>query len=389
MKSNRPITILFDANPMAIAGKSGVGYFTTRLVAALAAEYPDDLRLIGHYYDFLGRKKNVDLVQAPNISYRRTVLLPGKIFNGLRRYMGIQVPLELLGRTRADVLLFPNFAISPSLFRARRAVVIHDLYFTKQPEHINANNLDFLQKFVPPSVQKSDLVITISAFTKEAIVSTYHIPADKILTISIPAPAAVPVSDTQLKAILGGLKITKNYILFVGNIEPRKNLVALVTAYMQLPERLRKQYSLVLAGGKGWNDAEIVRAIKTAQDQGHDILTTGYVTDEQKAALYQNAAMLVLPSHYEGFGMQILEAMNYGVPAAVSNIPVFHEVAGDAALYFDQNNPKAIAETIEVVLTDTKLRDELKKKAAKNLQHYNWNTVAQNVFAKLKEIANG
>lgn len=389
MKTIKPLTILFDANPLAASGKSGVGYYTSRLIAALAAEYPNEIVLIGHYYDFLGRKKDLDLPQAANITYCTTRVLPGKFFNGLRRYLRVQVPLEILARCRADVLLFPNFSIGPSLFSKPRVVTIHDLYFTVHPEHINANNIDFLQKFVPRAVAQAELILAVSENTKQTIVATYHEPVEKILVTPIPPPLPVIVAEDVLQQTLHGLGIKKNYLLFVGNLEPRKNLIALIAAYQQLPADLRNNYSLVLAGGKGWNDGGITAAITQAQQAGDDIITPGYVSDAQKFALYQAATIMALPSHDEGFGMQILEAMSYGVPAAVSDIAVFHEVAQGAAAYFDQTNPAAIAACLEQLLATPSLRTELAQKGRHVLTHYKWSTVARDVFTKIREITRG
>lgn len=385
--TKRPLTVLFDANPLAAHTKSGVGYYTSQLIAALAAIYPDNLRLIGHYYNFLGRKHDLDLPRAPNIHYCETRLLPGKIFNGLRRFLGVEIPIEILARRRGNVLFFPNFALSPSLFRRPRVAVIHDLYFTVAPEHINPNNLDFLQKFVPKAAEHATRIFTVSAFTKRAVRDTYHIAAEKILVTPIPPELPLPLSPSAVAEMLGDIGIHGKYLLFVGNIEPRKNLPNLIRAYGLLPERWRDTYSLVLAGGKGWQDAAILQAIESARQNGAAIITPGYVSDTQKSALYRGASALVLPSQYEGFGMQLLEAMSYDCPVAASDIPVFHEVGGDAILYFDYTDPKDIAMHLEQVTTDSALQARLVAAGKRQVKKYDWQTVAKDVYEVFKELA--
>lgn len=385
MKNKNQLTILFDANPL-VGNKTGVGYYTYELIEALAAQYPDDIRLIGHYFDFLGRKKGARLVRANNVSYRTTKLLPGKLFNGLRRLCRIEIPLELLARRKADVLLFPNFVLSPSLFRKPRVVTIHDLYFTEHPEHINKNNIDFLRKFVPKSIAESDLIITVSNFTKQAVIDKFGAPVSKVLAVSIPAPQPMHLTAKDKQTALAEHGIRKPYLVFLGTIEPRKNLITLIDAYRRLPAKLRETYDLVLAGGKGWNDEAIIDAIQTANNDGLGIITTGYVTEMQRAVLFNRAALFVLPAYYEGFGMQILEAMSYGAPTAVSDIQVFHEVCGDASIYFDQLDSVAIATCIKKLLESPKELERLREAGYKKVAEYSWAAVAEQVYNRIKEL---
>ena len=111
----------------------------------------------------------------------------------------------------------------------------------------------------------------------------------------------------------------------------------------------------------------------------------GYISDNERASLYQHASLFVLPSIYEGFGMPLLEAMHYSVPVIASDIPVFHEVAGDAAVYVDQNSPAAISKAIEQVITDKPLQMKLKKSGHKQLEGYSWDTAADLVFAQMRD----
>lgn len=383
------MVVLFDANPLAQSGKSGVGYYTARLITALARRYPNELILIGHYYNFLGRKRPVDLPQAPNISYRVTKLLPGKAANGLRRLLGIEIPLEVLMRRKGDVLLFPNFTILPSLYGRPRMVTVHDLYFLQAPEHINSNNLDFLQKYLPRAVRNADMILAVSESTKQSILDNFSVDPKNIAITPIPPQDSLPLSTRQVTQGLQELSVPEKFILFVGNLEPRKNLVRLVQAYRQLPDKLRNTYTLVMAGGKGWNDEELLASIESARAEGCNIRTPGYVSEFQKAALYSAASIFVLPSLQEGFGMQILEAFSYGLPIAASDIPVFHEVGGGAVNYFDQNSHLAIAASITKILEDKKLQQTMRKAGKIELAKYNWDDVADTVYAAIKELVDG
>lgn len=386
MSGTKKLRILFDANPLAQSSKSGVGYYTYRLINSLAQEYPLQLELIGHYYDFLGRKGALDLPTAPNIHYRTTRLIPGKVFNLLQRRFGLTIPLELLARCRGDVLFFANFTLLPSLFRRPRVVTIHDLYFTEHPEHIQAKNLVFMNRFVPAAIRGADLILAVSEFTKQEIIKKYDIPDERIIVTHIPPQPGTKQDTKTSQALITGLGIPGKYILFVGTLEPRKNLTTLVKAYEALDPALRDKYSLVLAGGKGWNDDELQSTIAAAQAQGLAVITPGYISDEQKAALYAEASIVAVPSWYEGFGMQLLEAMAEDVPVLASNIPVFHEVADDAALYVKPDDVADVSHGLAQLLNDTTLRQQLVKAGQARLKTFDWKLIAQEVQAALAAL---
>lgn len=379
--SKPPIKVLFDANPMVAGQKSGVGYYTFQLIEALAKNYPDELELVGHYFNFLGRKKPL-LPSAPNIRYKTSTLMPGKVLSVSRR-VGLQLPFEVLIKSRGDIALFTNFVSLPLLQPIKKVVAIHDLCFEDFPEYLQPSNRNFLKRFVPGSVKNADLVITISESTKKAIQKHYHIDSGSFLITPIPPAKPMRRRVSRPK----NLNLPKKYILFMSTLEPRKNYMNLVRAYSLLPDKLKNDYGLVLAGGYGWQTVGPLFEIKQLQAAGENIIVTGYVNDEARTFVYQNASVLVMPSYYEGFGMPILEAMSYGVPTAVSDIPVFHEVAGEASAYFNQHEPADIANSISRLLTDKAARERLIKESSKRLEVFDWDKVAANVMSRFKDLA--
>lgn len=384
MHQKRIRRINFDARPLATNFPSGVGYYTNGLISALAKEYPD-ITFIGHYYNFLGKNPRPRfLVNTPNISYSESKIIPEKVANQLRR-LGIFIPFELLVKNRGDINLFPAYLSSPSLFNTPSVVAIHDLSYLNNGSMVSARNRSDLRRFVPGSIARSSLVLAISKATKKEIVKHYGIDGRKILVHSIPPPPPLPVEPNS-KSILLDLGISGDYVMFLGTIEPRKNIVGLIAAFELLDKTMRVNCALVLAGGKGWNDHSIREAIKDAKKKGTRIIETGYVTEYQKAILYKNAKCLVLASHEEGFGMPILEAATYGTPSLLSDIPVFHEVAGVGALYFDQTKPQDIAILLNRFLTNARLRQKLTKNAEDNLERYSWTLIARSIMSRIDEI---
>lgn len=371
---NKPINLLFDVSPLANSKKSGVGFYTERLLHALATKYPEDLHITGHYFNFLNKKSAV-LPEYPNVVYRKTSLFPSKVINIMRRF-NVEPPIESLVPQKHDFILYPNFAGYPSIRKTPSASVVHDLCYLDTPEYVQAANRRFLTKFVPKTIKRSVFTVAVSETTKQAIVKKYRADAKKIVVTPIPPPQ----TTFEPKAIE---TIPSKFILFLGTLEPRKNFISLVRAYMQLPQAMRKEYSLVLAGGTGWYVEEALKEIRVLQDAGENIIVTGYFSDNEKAWLFSNASLFVQPSHYEGFGMPILEAMDAKVPTVVSGIPIFHEVSGDASLFFDQNDPSAIAASMKKVLTNKSFAKDLVIKGQKQVQKLDWDTIAEQLYQRI------
>lgn len=376
----KKIKIVFDASPM-LVNRTGVGYYTERLIRELARAYPH-IQLIGFYYNFLGKRSASHFPQAPNIIYKGIHFLPSKVTYQLRRWH-IEFPVELLSGTKADFILYPNFLGYPSIFRTPAAPVIHDLTYKDLPEYVAAKNQKDLERLVPKEIKRSDFLITVSQFSKENIVATYHIDPSDIMVTTIP-PVKPVMHDVQTSTnTLKTLGINQKFILTLGTIEPRKNIIKLLSAYTQLPQSIRDEYALVVAGRIGWNcEAEVAELAKVTR-KGYKVHHLGYVSDADREVLYQSASLFVTASHYEGFGMPILEAMNYGTPCAVSDIPVFHEVGGDNAIYFNQDKPSVIAGRLESILSSQELLDEYGERAKIQAAKFSWDDVAKRIFEKI------
>lgn len=369
--------VLFDASPM-IVERTGIAFYTERLVTNLAKNYPQDMELHGFYYNFLSRRDTSHLPRLKNLDYMGASIVPSKVVYQLRRW-GIEFPFEALSLKRADFILFPNILGYPSLYRTPCAPVIHDLTYIDLPEYVSAKLRSDLVRFVPKQIERSSFIITVSEFTKQRIADYYHVDPAKIVVTPIPPEPPRSRDDTRCQTVLSELGITKPYILFVGTIEPRKNIPNLIDAFLALPEDIRSQYQLVIAGRIGWNCEREIAKFKELESMDSGVLHLGYVSDEARDILYQKAAVFSSASHYEGFGMPVLEAMNYGIPCCLSNIPIFAEVAEDAALYFDQDNPADIAAKLSKLLQSTDKHDALSKKALQHVAKYSWDKVSATV----------
>lgn len=380
MKKPEPITVLFDANSLMVQ-RTGVGYYTAGLIASLAKAEPQST-FVGYYYNFLGRKQPPSNPTAPNIHYRPIYHLPGPLVNLLRRF-NIQVPIEILTGIKADFILYPNFLSQPSLFKTPNAPVIHDLMFFDHPEWGSDKNMRDLNRFIPSTLRRSDFAIAVSQFTRDRLADAYQYPKDHVTVTFIPPVAAGLIEPDKAQAILDKHRLDKPYLLFVGTLEPRKNLINLLDAYTLLSKKLQQSHTLVLAGKTDWKFQEIKQKIEELQAQGYDIHYLGYIDNDERATLYQHARLMVLTSHYEGFGMQLLEAMQYGVPGAVSDIPVFREIGGGAGIhYFNHLQPSNIAKVISQCL-------EQAPPPAKSLRQFveskpDWPEVASDILKRIR-----
>lgn len=375
--------VLFDASPMLDVKKTGVGYYVEYLMRSLAKS--GELELHGYFFDFLSRHHKQP-PSLPNTTFHPIRFIPGKVLS-LSRRLGFQPPLRFFTHNRADVVLFTNYVSLPVSSRQVVAVVIYDLGFIDHPEFTQEKNLAFLRAFCPPSIERADIIITISEFTKGRIESLFPSTKGRVVVTPIP-PVSISQNPTTPDTLSPFGLSDRQFILYMGTIEPRKNLVTLLEGYKLLPRNLQKQYPLVLAGGKGWKDEVIRSAIAEQQKAGTPVVVTGYVSDQQKQALYQQARCCVIPSHYEGFGMPLLEAMQYQLPVAASDIDVFHEVAGDGAIYFDKDSPDSICSALKTLLLDDVVRRCVVENQPSELAKFSWEENAQRVTEAFLALSN-
>lgn len=239
----------------------------------------------------------------------------------------------------------------------KKVVTIHDVVWKKTPLTMPLLNLLSEKILMPLSLKKADKIITVSMSTANDVRAYWPIYENKIV-VNYPAFNLPKPETSNYKE---HLIIKRNYILFVGTIEPRKNLENLLKAYLQLPEDLRKVYDLVIVGGKGWGKRTELKRLHEQSPERIKFL--GYVSECELASLYKNASVFVLPSIYEGFGLPLVEAMYYGVPVITSNCSSMPEVAKDASLKVDPNNIESISNAMAEILINSKLKKDLEKKS--------------------------
>lgn len=278
-----------------------------------------------------------------------------------------------------DVFHASNWAIPPT--RAKLITTIHDLTFLKYPQAHPDYSVAVHKRHLKRASKKAQLIITDSQATKKDLIKQ-GIKPDKIRVIYL-APAAVfkPVKDAKiLKSIKAKYQLKKNYLLSVGTLEPRKNLVRLIKAYSRLPFRLKSKFNLVIVGKFGWGET-------TKPVPGVKLL--GFVPDEDLAVLYSAAKVMVYPSIYEGFGLPVLEAMACGCPVITSSISSLPELGGKAALYLNPLKTDEITQTIKTFLDLSPARRfQLVRTSLAQAKQFSWKKTAQQTLKVYQEAFN-
>lgn len=284
-----------------------------------------------------------------------------------------------------DLYFEPNFI--PINIKSRYTVVtIFDFSVILFPEWHPKGRIRYFKKNFWENLKRADRIIVISDYIKKEGVNL-GLPEEKLTTIHLGFDHEVfrtySLHDLQLVQKKYGL--SEHFLLFVGSIEPRKNLKNLLQAYISLNEEIRKDLKLVLVGFKGWENKEIK---KLMNNNKKDIYYLGYLPDKELGKLYNLATLLIYPSIYEGFGLPPLEAMACGCPVVVSNVASLPEVCGDAAYYVDPHNIDSIAEGIYKVITDEALRQNMIEKGLQRAKLFSWEKSAREHIKVFEEVLN-
>ena len=296
--------------------------------------------------------------------------------------LGLELPIRSLGHL--DILHMTYGA--PVWSAAPIVLTVHDICYATNPEWFSPRDLRVLSAVVPRSIRKAAHVITVSQASRRDIIDRYRVTEDKISAIpNGPGPGSEPITSDEARAELSnlGLNLQRPYLLAVGNLQPRKNLVRLIQAFDELVIGRGHDIDLVVVGPKRFRADEIVQS---AVPIGGRVHFTGYVTDRQLAACYQCCTVFVFPSLYEGFGIPALEAMAHGAPVACSNAGGIPEVCGDAAVMFDPRSVDAMVDAVHRILSDTALRQRLGVAAIARAKQFTWRRSAELTLDAYKKV---
>lgn len=371
----------------------GVGHYTYQLIRNLLRI--DQRNQYFLFFDYRVREKDVKKFSKPNVTvkyfpwsdYKK--YLPGAYSEilGLATLSGHD--LDVLHCTSPDARV-------PMGYRGKVICTFQDLSVYKHPKYFHKGNKVKARYNRKAMATRTNNAVAVSENTKNDLKEIFQLSDEKITVINngVDERFFMDISQPKeeiKKELAEKFRIEREYILFVGTLEPIKNVTRLVRAFKLFKENAKKKglkhdYQLVLGGKKGWLAGELVQ---TAKDTGlqDDIKFLGYVEGDDLRKLLKNAELFIMPSLYEGFGMSVLEAMAAGTPTIVSNIESLKQISGDAVEYIDPLKIEEMAEKIEELIDDNKRKDLMRKKGIQRAKDFSWEKCAEETLGVYQKVA--
>ncbi len=292
---------------------------------------------------------------------------------------------RLLQKQNLDLMHFPNFNV-PILYRGPYVVTIHDVVHHALSGHKKSRYYKFIayKLIINQAVKRAQRVLTVTNAAKKEIEAVLSVPSQKIV-VTYEAPNRYQGEVTDFETLKQRYLLSRPYILFVGTLERKKNLVNLAKGFDILISKYKFDLDLVIAGKNDSHYPEIREQILNIRHRDNIVLT-GFVSDSEQAGLYQNAFAFATASLFEGFGLPGLEAMEYGLPVLAANTDVFNEVYDDAAIFFDGNNPEDIAEKMHLLVNDQPFYELMQKKSLERSAEFDWQTTAKQTVKVYNQI---
>ncbi len=354
--------------------QAGIGQYILRLTEALSRIDQKD-----RFIFFQSRKDRTSLADGRNVRVQK-LWTPSH-----HRFERIAMSAELAPYA-LDVLHSPDF-IPPAIVRCPTVITVHDLAFLLYPRFLTRDSARYYGQ-VDIAARSADHIIAVSESTKRDTIRLLGVPEEKITVIHEAAnPLFHPIRDRDaLKRVSARYNLPDEFILYVGTIEPRKNIPTLLRAFSRLRDNYKSRAKLVIAGNRGWL-VEEVDAVIEELELGDNVLCLGGIPNEELVYLYNAARVFVLPSFYEGFGLPPLEAMACGTPVIVSNSSSLPEVVGDAGWLVNPDDVEGLTVALYRILTDDELRREMSAKGIKRAAVFSWDRAARETLAVYRKVA--
>lgn len=346
--------------------RTGTETYLYHLVKNLAALEPNGER----YSVYLNRGAEIEgLAGKPNFETRNLPTARRAI-----RY-GVFYPVESW-RNRFDVL-HTQFTVPPSL-KGRSVVTVHDLCYERFPQYFRPTVLRQMKFLIPWSCKRADHILTDSESSKRDIVEFYRVDPDRITVTYLGSSDGFKPIDAAIakEALQGRYGISSDFLLYVGNLEPRKNLARLLQAFSSLKRQGKIDHQLVIVGQPAWLSSDTFEIVKR-DGLTSEVVFTGYVPAEDLPFLYNAASIMVYPSLFEGFGLPVVEAMACGTPVITSFGSSLEEIAGGAALLVDPYSTSAIASALEKLASDRSLQLSLREAGLERSATFSFRRMAE------------
>jgi glycosyltransferase involved in cell wall biosynthesis len=375
--------IHFDATPLVKRPITGVGYYTAGLVTAYMKLFPLN-KYIFDFFTFRDYEEKHNML-APHLGKadENTAKFPGELFRALGNFLPI--PYSMFFGKSAEITHFCNFIV-PHGVKGRTVATIHDMAYKSCPETVRERTRLMLETGLAKSISRSDILVTVSEFSKNEIIKYFPSVEKKVRVIynGINQEHFKIIADSfVLEEYRKKANINKEYFLYLGTIEPRKNLARLIDAYAVFREKFGGDSpDLIIAGSKGWYFEEIIAKAEATSG----VRVFDYVDYDDVPKLMNGAKAFVFPSLYEGFGMPVIEAFSCGVPVLTSASNSLQEVAGDCAELVDPLDTESIANGLIRIFEDTAYANMLADKGYERSKIFTWENAAVQLNEVYKEL---
>lgn len=351
--------------------KAGVGIYALNLTRELIHQQFANLKLW-----FVVQDDDEDFAFEHNDV--EVIRVPARIFRHLAfRFLLEQFYLPWLTRKhKIDVLHSLHYAFPLLKLKARKVVTFHDMTSFLMPEVHTLVKLRYFRFFIRAGTRWADALICVSESTRNDYASLFPSSSKPVYVTQLgKSPAFTPDPDPeQVRQTLERYHLKNPYVLYIGTLEPRKNLERLVEAFHRISDSFQ-EHILLIVGMKGWMYEDIFHTVRRL-GLGERVVFTGFVVEKDAPYLMAGAEVFAYPSLYEGFGIPVLESLACGTPTLTSNVSSLPEVAGDAALLVDPESTNEIAQGLQRLLEDSALRDSLRKKAVAQAGRFSWHRTA-------------
>jgi glycosyltransferase involved in cell wall biosynthesis len=363
--------IIVDYRP-ALRARSGVGEYVHQTARALAVRYPDDsLTLFTSSWKDRPEPGLASACLGARVSDHR---VPVRVLNFA--WHQLEWPsVELVTHSRYDVAFSPHPLLLPAR-HAAQVVMVHDLDFLRHPERTQREIRRDYPRLARPHARRASRVIVPSQYTAAEVVDRLGVPRRRVVVCPPGAP--------EWRHPIPGRFVTGGYVLFIGTLEPRKNVDGLLEAYGKLLVRRPNAPRLVLVGRAGPEAQPWLDAIARPPLVGH-VEYRGYIGEHDRQRVYADARLLVLPSFEEGFGMPALEAMSLGIPVIATSRGALPELVGDAAVLIDPEDPESIVAALDRVLSENSLAETMGRRGLERSRRFQWEHTAEAIHEAFRE----
>lgn len=381
--SAQPIRIGLNAHLLSLSQSyrgAGISWYIFNLVKNLARVSPDFLQ----YSAFLSDRA----FQEPSLRLHFSRLPTQQPL--VRIFWEQCIQPVVLRRARVDLLHALAF-VAPVAAPCPFVVTVYDLSFLRYPEAFRPFNRWYLSRFTAHSVKRARMVIAISESTRQDVINFLGVPPERVQTVYCGVDQNFcPLPEADITAFKKARRLPDAFILFLGTLEPRKNIDGLIRAYAGWRERDRTAPPLILAGGKGWYYTQLFKLVESL-NLTESIRFPGYIPQKELPLWYNAASLFVYPSHFEGFGLPVLEAMACGTPVITSTVSSLPEVTGSAgaARLVDPADIGALAEAMAQLMSQPDLRASMSAQGLSRAAGFRWEKTAQETVAIYQSVLAG